>query len=181
MKKIDISFGLAIVLILAAAATRFLPHPPNFTALGSLALFGGAYFSRKNLSWLIPFTTLFISDIILNNRVYHIDFTWYSLGTYLAFGLVFLMGKLISSKISVQRILLGSAAASLVFFLVTNLFSWQYYPFYTKDMVGLIQCFVAALPFFWNTIAGDLCFSFLMFGLYYISVKQFKLTEQHAF
>ena len=176
MKKANVSFGQAAMIILAAASTRLLPHPPNFTAIGALALFGGTYFSGKNFSWLIPFLALFISDVVLNSFVYSVEFNWYSLGTYIAFALVYLMGRMISGNISVVNVFAGSFSASLIFFLVSNLFFWQGMSIYSKDWSGLVTCFTAALPFFWNTFAGDITFTSLMFGAYYLSSRQLKLA-----
>ena len=176
MNNTNISFGLAVTIVLAAASTRFLPHPPNFTAIGSLALFGGVYFSGKHLSWLIPFVTLLLTDIVLNNFVYHTEFTWYSTGTYLAFGLIYLIGRLLNGRISAQTVFAGSFTASMIFFLVTNIFCWQSMPIYSKDLTGVISCYAAALPYFWNTLAGDLTFSAVMFGTFYLSIRQTKLV-----
>ena len=64
-------FITAIVAI--AAITRLMPHPPNFTAVASLALFGGAYFSNRKLAFIIPFVAMFLSDVLLITFVYHVD------------------------------------------------------------------------------------------------------------
>jgi hypothetical protein len=176
MKKANISFGLATLIVLAAATTRLLPHPYNFTAIGALALFGGAHFSGRNLAWMIPFTALFLSDVILNTLVYHSSFSWHSSGTYVAFAMIYLIGKILGTNNTLKSVFAGSLAASLVFFLITNLICWQSMAVYTKDMAGLLACFTAALPFFWNTLAGDLTYAAIMFGAYNISVRQLKLA-----
>lgn len=174
MKKNNFSFGIALVLILVAITSRFLPHPPNFTAVGAVALFGGAFFSNNRFTWLIPFVALLISDVILNTFVYHIDFSWYSLGTYLAFGIIYLLGNSIK-KISVTNVLLGSFLASFLFFVVTNTFSWITFDFYTKDLTGLLSSYAAGLPFFWNTVVGDLFYVTVLFGSYiFLTKKVFK-------
>src|SRR5260370_30205049 len=51
-------------LVLAAAAIRLAPHPMNFTPIGALALFGGAYFSSKRQALIVPLLSLMIGDAI---------------------------------------------------------------------------------------------------------------------
>jgi hypothetical protein len=166
MNKINVSLGIAIVMILAAVSTRFLPHPPNFTAIGAMALFGGAYFSKQSWAIAIPFVALFLSDLVLNYFVYHIDFSVYSLCSYSAFGLVYFAGSKLLSKVNAKNILLASICSSMIFFLITNAFSWQLDPMYSKDFTGLMSSYALGLPFFWNTLAGDLFYSAVLFGIY---------------
>ncbi|MEM6965154.1 MAG: DUF6580 family putative transport protein [Bacteroidota bacterium] len=170
--KFTPKFGLIVVMILAAAATRFLPHPPNFTALGGMALFGAAYFSKKYWAFLVPFATLWLSDLILNNVVYaayHDGFTLlptYAVWTYVAFGLMILMGSKVLKKVKLPRVIGASIGASLIFFLVTNFGVWFFDSMnvFTDDASGLLAAYAAGLPFFWNTLVGDLFFVGILFG-----------------
>lgn len=177
MNKINVNFGLAIVLILVAVSTRILPHPQNFTAIGAMALFGSAYFSKKNLAMLIPFLALFLSDIFLNYIKYDVGFGWWSLATYLSFGLAFLVGTVILKQVNVKNVFLGSLGVSVVFFLVSNAISWLFDPIYSKDFNGLMTSLIAGIPFFQNELAANLLYSALMFGVYTFSVKQIESAK----
>lgn len=177
MRKINVNFGLAIVLILIAVSTRILPHPQNFTAIGAMALFGSAYFSKKNWAMLIPFLALFLSDIFLNYIKYDVGFGWWSLATYLSFGLAFLVGTVILKQVNVKNVFLGSLGVSVVFFLVSNSISWLFDSIYTKDFNGLLTSLAAGVPFFQNEFAANLVYSALMFGTYAFATKQTQITK----
>ena len=69
-RKIDLRIGILGLLVFSVALSRLLPHPPNFTPVGAMGLFGAAYFSRKYLAFLVPFVAMWVSDLILNNAVY---------------------------------------------------------------------------------------------------------------
>jgi len=165
-------FGMIVFMIVAAAASRFLPHPPNFTPLGGMALFGAAYFTKKYWAFLIPFAALWFSDIILNNVVYaqyQEGFTLmpsYAIWTYVAFGAMILMGSQVLRKINIPTVVGASVAASLLFFFITNFGAWYLDPFhmFADDISGLGVALTAGLPFFWNTLAGDLVYVGAMFG-----------------
>lgn len=165
---------LAIGLILAAALTRLLPHPYNFTPIGAMGLFGAAYFGRNWLTLAIPFAALFLSDLLLNNVVYAQYYSGFTFITswwiYGAFALVMLIGlALLRSRVTPGRIVASSLLASVAFYLVSNFGAWiapvgpALYP---KTMAGLVEGYIAGLPFLGNTVLGDLFFCALLFGAY---------------
>ncbi len=166
----NVRFGLLAGMILLAALSRLLPHPPNFTAVGAMALFGGAYLSDRRLALLVPFLAMWISDLILNNLVYgaYFDsFSWYgNFYVYGAFVLITLLGIGFLKKVSVQRLLGLSISASLLFFLITNFGDWLGNPIYPQNGTGLVQAYVAGLPFLRNTLLGDLFFCGVLFGTF---------------
>ena len=92
--------------VLLAALTRLLPHPPNFTPIGSMALFGAAYFSRKYLAFLVPILAFWVSDLVLNNVVYAAyfeSFSWFSpalLWSCAAMVLIVVIGRHFLKKIN---------------------------------------------------------------------------------
>ena len=146
-----------------AAATRFLPHPPNFTAIGGMALFGAATLTNKKLAFLVPIMAMFISDLFIPNG--------FDLSVYTAFIAIAAMGLLISNKKGPMPVIVGSISASVIFFAISNFGVWASQAMYTKNAIGLISCFEAAIPFFPNTLAGDLFFSSLLFSSYAIIKK----------
>ncbi len=170
--------GMIALLIFVAAATRLLPHPPNMTPIGAMALFGGAYFGRKYMALLIPFAALFVSNLVLDNVVYaqyndgFVLFRPSTLWVYGSIGLIAMLGMGLLKKVTASKVFLGALSASALFFLVTNFGSWLADPIYTKDFSGLMQSYIAGLPFFTNTIAGDLMYSTALFGIYYLVVDK---------
>ena len=144
----------AIVLV---AAMRLVPHPPNFTPIGAIALFGGAYFGRRALAFVAPLGALLLSDLVLG---------FYSgmAINYLATALIVLIGWALRAQVTPIRVGLAAVASSVTFFLVSNLGVWTSGGLYPRTLEGLAACYVAAIPFFQNTLAGDLVFSALLFG-----------------
>lgn len=173
-EKMNTRFGILALMIALAALSRFLPHPPNFTPLGGMALFGAAYFNRKYIAFAVPFLAMWLSDLALNNLVYaklypelYPRFAWMgSLWVYLSFGLIVLIGFGLLRKVTTLRLLGASLSASVLFFLVTNFGSWLSNPLYAKNIGGLMTSYVAGIPFFWNTMAGDLIFTAVLFGAF---------------
>ncbi|MGH9583678.1 MAG: DUF6580 family putative transport protein [Bryobacteraceae bacterium] len=154
---------LALSLTVAAALLRLAPHPPNFAPVGGLALFGGARF-RSWQAYVIPLLAMAVTDPILSHMA---GFPAYSWGTPIIYG-CFLINVLLGRAFlretsSPARIGLVTLAGSTQFFLITNFFSWSMYPHTTA---GLVECYVAALPFFGRTVLGDLFYVGVLFGAY---------------
>lgn len=177
-------FRIALILIMVAALTRLLPHPPNFTPLGAIGLFGAAYLQRRWLAWIVPFAALFLTDLLINNVIYSAYFTsfawitsWY---IYAAIGLVVLLGYgILRNRVSPQRVVMASLGASVVFFLVSNFSTWAQTTLYPKTAGGLLSCYAAGLPFFGNTLIGDLLFSAVLFGGYAWVLKSKLIAVQN--
>jgi hypothetical protein len=143
--------------IVLAAALRLVPHPPNFTPIGAMALFSGAYLGRRALAFVAPLFAMVLSDVVLG---FYSGF-WI---TYLAVALIVVVGWVALSKMSVLRVGGAALASSIVFFAVSNFGTWLMSGMYTHDFAGLEACYVAAIPFFQNTLAGDLFYVTLLFG-----------------
>jgi hypothetical protein len=175
---ISLRFTIISVLILFAAFSRLLPHPPNFAPIGAMALFGAAYFSQRYLTFFIPIISMWLADLFLNNIVYghYFDhFVWFYQGfywTYGAFILIGLIGFLVLKRIQVQNLIIASLLASFIFFLVSNFGVWASTAMYTKSFSGLLTCYTAAIPFFRNTLMGDLVYTGVLFGVF--EYAQFK-------
>lgn len=152
-------FIFAAGLILAAAFTRLIPHYPNFTAVGAIALFGGTYLPNKKLAFTIPLVAMLLTDLIIG---FH-QTMW---AVYLSFGLIVLIGIQISKNKKVTNILFATISSSILFFLVTNFAQWLSDPFYAKTGAGLAQCFTMAIPFFGYTALGDMFYVAVLFGVY---------------
>lgn len=146
-------------MILAAIFTRFIPHPPNFTAVSAVALFGAAYFDKKIFAFVVPIAAMFLSDAI-------IGFHPGMFAVYFSFFIIAAIGFTLRERRSFGRVVVASLSASVSFFIITNFAQWVTDPFYAKTTAGLIQCYVMAIPFFHYTVIGDLFFVGVMFGAF---------------
>jgi signal transduction histidine kinase len=153
-------------MIAAAAFTRLIPHLPNFTAIGAMALFGGAYFSNKKLAFAIPLIAMFLTDLILG---FHSTI----LSVYFSFALIVVIGMTMIRKKNASNIVLASVAAAVSFYLITNFAFWMTGAFYALTPAGLAECYIAALPFFGYNIVGNLFYAGVMFGLFELAKIKF--------
>ncbi len=160
------------VVVLAAAAIRLAPHPMNFAPIGALALFGGAYFSSKRQALAIPLLSLIVGDFITG---FHqlIPFVY---GSFLVSVSI---GFWLRPKRSSPRIGLATLAGAVQFFLVTNFALWaSSIGSYPKTASGLEACYVAGIPFFWNTLAGDAFYAALLFGGMALAERKFPVLRE---
>lgn len=162
---------IVILIIVVAAISRLIPHPMNFAPLGALALFGSAYLGRKGIGLGVVFLAWFASDLILNNFVYASEgFTLFTLGSFFIYGamaVIFILGKGLLKKVTLLRVIGGALSASIIFFLLSNLGVWFTGTMYPMTLDGLVACYAAAIPFFHNTVTGDLFYSGVMFMAYH--------------
>ncbi len=170
MKKIEnIRLVTLVTMILAAALSRLLPHPYNFTPIGAIALFGGAYFTQKWLAFVIPLGALLLSDAL-------IGFHGSMFAVYGSFVLIVAMGMGMLKKVTAGKVVVSAFLSSALFFLITNFAVWYGADaFYPQTMAGLGACYLAGLQFyqqtffgnlFLNTVMGDLFFTGVLFGSY---------------
>lgn len=149
MKVIKKEYAVVISMIVLAVASRLLPHPPNFAPITGIALFAASKLNKKIVAFLLPLFCLFVTDLILG-------LSWINLFVYSAFGMISLIGMHIKS-VSLPTVL----GSSLLFFIVSNFGVWLLY--YPLTLEGLVTCFTLAIPFFGNTIAGDLVYTAVLF------------------
>lgn len=157
-------FLTIVGLIAVATICRFLPHPPNFTPIGAIALFAGAFIANRYMAIILPLVALFISDLFLG--LYGSDM----IPVYACTALVSILGIAISNKKNPGFVIGASLLGSITFYLVTN-FVYLYSAdntYYPANFSGLMQSYYAALPFFKNSLQGDLLFTTILFGAYYL-------------
>lgn len=154
-------------MIVAAAISRIAPHPANFAPVNAIALFAGAYLSdRKSTAIIVPLLAMWISDAalqLLTGWGFHADM-WI---VYAVIALITTMSFRLAESRSVTRIAAFSLAASVIFFVLTNLVPWAIhgmYGMYPRTGAGLVACFTAALPFFQNSLLGDAFYATVLFG-----------------
>ena len=156
-RSIDAQFMGAAALVVLAAFLRMIPHPPNFSPLSAMALFGGAYLARKSWAVFLPVLILFATDLI-------IGFHSYMLAVYSSIILISFLGAGLGETPRARAVVGRSVLGSTMFFLITNFAVWTQSGFFEMNLSGLMKCYAVALPFFQNTLAGDLFYSTLLFG-----------------
>ena len=165
-------FAVLTAIIALAALARLIPHPPNFTPIGAMALFGGACLADRRLAFLLPLAALFLSDLLLGLHVLIPV-------VYGSFAVNVLLGRWLRSRRTVVNTAAGTLLGSIQFFVVTNFACWLLY--YPHTAEGLVSCYVAAIPFFQNTLLGDAVFATALFGALALAERGFPiLREQPA-
>lgn len=162
-----------LAAIFTAAAMRLLPHPPNFSPIAAMALFSGAYLPKRGMAFIAPLAALLVSDAILG---FHALMPI----VYGSVALVVCLGWLLASNRTAVRIAVAAVAGSLMFYLITNFGVWAVGDMYPKTLAGLAACYVAALPFFQNSLAGDLFFTGLLFGGFALAERLIPILRQPA-
>lgn len=150
-----------LILIIAAVFSRLIPHPLNFTPIGALGLFAGAYIVDKRV-WLLPIAALLISDFFIG---------FYEpvamLFVYIGFASSAFIGRLLLSEKRTSVRLGGAALSSAtIFFILSNFGTWLAGSLYPMSIAGLIECYVMAIPFYGNTLLGDLFYVVVLFGIF---------------
>lgn len=144
------------LLIIFAVLSRLIPHPPNFTPIGGIAIFAANKISDKKIAILLPLICLFFSDLILG-------FSMITIFVYLGFVLISLSSIIFKIKIY-KKVMLSS----ILFFVVSNFGVWILG--YPKTINGFIECYTLAIPFFTNTLMGDFFYTyFLIYGFKFFS------------
>ena len=147
-----------IFLIVAGALSRLIPHPPNFTPIASIALFGGRELPKK-LSWFVPICALALSDIFIG---------FYDLkilaSVYFSFLISVFLGRKLKQNFTLEKMLGLATLSSVIFFIITNFSVWAFSPMYAKTLEGLGLCYFYALPFFRNELTGTIFYATIIFG-----------------
>ncbi|MBN4072139.1 hypothetical protein JYT14_00255 [Flavobacteriales bacterium AH-315-E23] len=178
--KINIRFGTLTTIVLVAAFSRLLPHIDNVTPIAAMCLFGGAYFTNKRMAFVIPLLAMFLSDMVINYLAGYPLFSYFRLILYATFAVIVLIGLQLRNRVNGPRTLLASLIGSVLFFVVTNFFVWALgngieFPL---TLNGLLSCYNIALPFFRNTIGGDLFFVAVLFGGFELAKAKFPALSR---
>lgn len=160
-----------ISAVFAAALFRLVPHPPNFSPIAAMALFSGAYLAGRGLSFVAPIGALLVSDAVLG---FHGGMPF----VYGSMALIVGLGWLLARRRTAGRIALAAVASSVLFYLITNFGVWAFGDMYPKTAAGLAACYAAAIPFFQNSLAGDLFFSALLFGGFALAERWLPALRQ---
>lgn len=161
-----IRFLVLAGMILAAAASRLIPHPPNFAPIGAMALFGGACFVSKRMAFLVPLAAMLLSDLAIGLLSGDLSLGFHRLMpvVYGSFALIVCLGFSLRRRRKLVPIAGAALASSVLFFALTNVGVWALGSLYPKTWEGLVACYVAAIPFFRNTLLGDAVYTTVLFG-----------------
>ena len=164
--------AILVALLFAAIGifSRLAPHPLNFSPVAAIALFAGAYLSTVSGVLLVS-VMLLVTDLILGLH-FTMPFTWAS------FFLVMWIGRPLSGPLRPRAIAARALAGSALFFLITNFGVFVEGSLYPRSWAGLVECFRMAVPFYRNTIAGDLLYAIVFFGTYHLALR--PLTTSRA-
>lgn len=166
--KVNKSAKFLGIYSFASILLRLLPHAPNMAPVGALALFAGAH-GTSRWSILLPVAVMAISDMFIGFYEWRILIAVY--GSFLG---VALLGRAIKKNISPEKIMLATFAGSAFFFLVTNTAVWAFSPWYAKSAAGLLESLMMGLPFWRNSLIGDLFYGAIFFGAYALRDCIFK-------
>jgi hypothetical protein len=185
LEKINIRNSVLILMILLAAAARFIHlHNQNvwanFTSVGAVALFGGAYFNNKKKAYLVPLITLFMSDLLINYLYFH-KFVWFygsAIWIYISFAAMVFIGTQMR-KINIANVVVASFAAVLIHWLLTDINPWLYGNLYDKSIIGYFQSLFAAIPFERSLLMGNLVYGFILFGGFELAKAKFPALRNY--
>ena len=165
---------LALSIIVLAAALRIAPHSWNFTPVGAMALFSGAVIRDRRLAFFFPLLALFAGDIF-------IGFHKLMPVVYASFLVSVAIGFWLRNHRTVSRISAATLFGAIQFFLVTNFAVWAFALSFPRTSAGLLACYAAGVPFFWNTLAGDGIYAALLFGGFALAERLFPAFREPSF
>lgn len=159
-----------LALVALAVLARLIPHPPNITPIGALALFSGACLPRR--FWLISISALLLSDWLLG---------WYDIRlmvfVYLGFVASIGVGRsLLWQGFRWRTLPIGVGVAALIFWCISNLGVWL--TAYPMTWAGFLECYLVALPFLGLSLVGDAIYTLLLFGGYQLLSRRFMQNVQ---
>ena len=167
---------LALAIIAIAAALRIAPHPWNFAPVGAMALFSGAILKDRRLAFIVPLLALFAGDIFIGFYTFKL-----MLVVYASFLVSVAIGFWLRDRRTIARVGAATLLGAIQFFVVTNFAVWASGLSYPRTGAGLVACYVAGIPFFWNTLAGDAAYAVLFFGGFALAERLVPAFREPAF
>ena len=158
------SYLLPISLILILSFSRLIPHPLNFTPILAMGIFSGYYFKQFYLGLFIVIVSMFLGDLYLG---FHSTMFF----TYISLAVAVILGLYIK-HFKFTEILVTGLTSSICFFLITNFGAWLTLEMYEKNLAGLFQSYVMAIPFFHNTLISTLLYLAILKLLFNFSIKK---------
>ena len=157
-EKLNSKNLLAVALLIIAVVLRLIPHMPNVAPITAIALFAGVYFTGA-WAYILPLVVMIVSDIFLG-------FHSTMLFVYGSLILTVAIGHFVQSRKSPLTIAIGTLIGSILFFIITNFGVWLTTNWYGANFAGLVKCYQMAIPFFRNSLFGDIIYAAIFFGVY---------------
>ena len=147
-------FPISLILILAFA--RLIPHPPNFTPIIAVAIMSSYFFRNTLLSCTVVIISMLLADIFIGfyKNIFFV---------YLSLLLITYIFSHINRKIKLKNLFIFGLLGSVIFFILSNFGVWILSEMYEKNLNGLINCYLLAVPFFINTLLSTIIFSYAAF------------------
>ena len=153
---------LVALVVILAAASRLVEHPYNFTPIIAMSIFAGCYL-RNKWAVFLPILAMLVSDYFIGFYNFQV-----MAAVYIAVALAFSLGWYLRSRKKWFNVALAALVSSLAFFFITNFAVWAFFDWYPHTWAGLYICFILAVPFFRNTLIGNLFYTTVFFGVYEI-------------
>jgi hypothetical protein len=169
--------------VVLATLARCIPHPPNVAPITAIALFGAATLADRRFAWITPLAALFASDLAMEG-LYRLGLSplwgfypgmW---GQYAAILAIASLGFLLRRHKSVPCLAAVTLVSSCLFFVITNFAVWTSTGMYPRTSEGLAECFIAAYPFFRNTVLGDMIYVSALFGAFALAKRRVAALEE---
>ncbi|HEX4538340.1 MAG TPA: DUF6580 family putative transport protein [Candidatus Acidoferrum sp.] len=164
---------LILGMIFFAAIMRIVSHPWNLAPVGAMVLFSGAVIRNRVMAFVLPLLAMLTGD-------FFIGFHKLMPVVYVSFVISTAIGLWLRERRSVGRLGGAVLVGAIQFFLVTNFGVWAFLNSYPKTLAGLMACYAAGVPFFWNTLAGDVCYSALLFGALFLAERTFPALKPNV-
>jgi hypothetical protein len=187
-KKINPRFAMLLIFIVVVGMLRIMNAAEltawsNFTPIGAMALFGGAYFNRRWKSFAFPLLTLFLGDIFIHTVIYDGNYEGRPL-IYLAFSMIVFIGIVFIRKVKATNIAIASLLSTVSFWLIADFAVWlgggtdirTQLPL-SRDLNGLLQCYWQGFPYMLNFLLGTLFYSAIMFGAFEWMQKKYPALQ----
>ena len=165
-------YFMIVSIILALAAARIIPHPPNFTPILGMSVFSGAIIGNRYFAYLIPLVAMLLSDL-------YIGFHSSMPVIYFALALCVLIGTFIESRVSAFNSILSITSGVIVFFIITNAAVWYGSEMYEHNLAGIITCYYMAIPFLQNTFLSSLIYGLAAFLIYDLIVNRMNMLKDN--
>ena len=177
---------LLFILLTAAIRVVFnfkyeISPAANFSPLGAMALFGGAYFNKQWKAFAFPLLMLFISDFILQQTVFKaysngiLYSGWY--WVYGAFALMTLAGRWLLNRVTVKSFIISTLVCLVIHWVVTDIGVWYGSKIFSQNLKGFIDCLIVAIPYEWRFLTGTLVYGIIMFGVFEWMQKRYAVLK----
>jgi len=175
MKNLINKLASPVTFILIGMVSRIIPHPANFVPIAAMAIFGGTFLPKKQ-ALILPILAMIMSDFFIG-----FDNLPMRLTVYGSFLISVLIGFYLKKHNNPKNVVFGSLISSVIFFITTNFMVYASSGIYNHTLTGLIECYTLAIPFFRNTILGDLFYTgvfFVSWELVFSAKTKFQLAQQ---